>query len=584
MDEYYEKSSLRPSGGVSRIRSSGSSGSPGGNAPRRPARIGIRPSGSPGGNAPRPRDYSLKPLNRNSSVMDAIGNTLTPEGDFDSSGLPPASRYGANNAMSISGRTGVRMDPHDLIKSQNEYDDESDYFMNDEDEKWVVMPTEDLFDDGSEDDKESEDEEKKSGWSGSPGGSAPRPRPSIPTNTQPRQQSPRSRLTIPPATLPQRGGSTKPSGGNSQKPRVAEKPRPQWLPPLRPTIQLGPKNTGPSVPPWLEKPNTTSPIPSILSAHDNYAHVDNGDFAYMDNYEKSAKQPLRDPKGGLTAAGRKYFKNKEGANLKPGVQGPANTPTKMRRKGSFLVRFFTNPSGPMVDEKGRPTRLALSAAAWGEPVPKNRQDAARLAEKGRNLLDRYRNHQEKQKGEKSYEAFVDSMKSLNVKKLARPSGGSAGDAADRVRRQDFMNWASGKNRQGGTDYPSSTGPLSIGEAGARQLAHQRGTDLMRLRWSNPYPRPGVRPQRGPGWSGPKPPGPSASGRPLPAGNSRGGIRAMPSMVYKSTDEEFYGTDFDKSMSRPGGGSPKPRKNFGSADSMERRKQGPNYTKIGRAHV
>jgi hypothetical protein len=102
---------------------------------------------------------------------------------------------------------------------------------------------------------------------------------------------------------------------------------------------------------------------------------------------KSAK--LRDPKGGLTAAGRKHFKKKEGANLKPGVKGPANTPEKMRRKGSFLTRFFTNPSGPMTDEKGRPTRLALSAAAWGEPVPKNAADAAKLAAKGRRMLERY---------------------------------------------------------------------------------------------------------------------------------------------------------------------------------------------------
>jgi len=103
------------------------------------------------------------------------------------------------------------------------------------------------------------------------------------------------------------------------------------------------------------------------------------------------KERLKDPKGGLTAAGRRHFKQTEGANLKPGVKGPANTPEKMRRKGSFLTRFFTNPSGPMKDEKGRPTRLALSAAAWGEPVPQNAQDAAKLAAKGRRLLERYRN-------------------------------------------------------------------------------------------------------------------------------------------------------------------------------------------------
>ena len=111
----------------------------------------------------------------------------------------------------------------------------------------------------------------------------------------------------------------------------------------------------------------------------------------IDSETKSAnsKKKLKNPKGGLTAAGRKYFKRTQGANLKPGVKGPADTPEKMRRKGSFLTRFFTNPAGPMKDEKGRPTRLALSAAAWGEPIPQNMESAAKLAEKGRNLLKRY---------------------------------------------------------------------------------------------------------------------------------------------------------------------------------------------------
>jgi hypothetical protein len=45
----------------------------------------------------------------------------------------------------------------------------------------------------------------------------------------------------------------------------------------------------------------------------------------------------------------------------------------------------------MVNEKGEPTRLALSANAWGEPVPKNAEDAAKLAAKGRKLLERYKN-------------------------------------------------------------------------------------------------------------------------------------------------------------------------------------------------
>lgn len=124
---------------------------------------------------------------------------------------------------------------------------------------------------------------------------------------------------------------------------------------------------------------------------------------FNDILEKGSRKPiLKDPKGGLTAAGRAYFKRKEGANLKPGVMGAANTPQKMRRKGSFLTRFFTNPSGPMKDEKGRSTRLALSAAAWGEPVPQDMEDARKLAAKGRRLLERYENSK---KNKKSYSEF-----------------------------------------------------------------------------------------------------------------------------------------------------------------------------------
>jgi len=45
---------------------------------------------------------------------------------------------------------------------------------------------------------------------------------------------------------------------------------------------------------------------------------------------------------------------------------------------------------PLVDAHGRPTRFALSAHAWGEPVPKTPAAARRIAAKGKRLLDRYR--------------------------------------------------------------------------------------------------------------------------------------------------------------------------------------------------
>ena len=99
--------------------------------------------------------------------------------------------------------------------------------------------------------------------------------------------------------------------------------------------------------------------------------------------------PRKDPKGGLTAEGRRYFAKKEGAHLKPGVKGAADTPEKMRRKGSFLRRHFATLRGPLVDERGEPTRLALSAHAWGEPVPRTKAAAAKLAAKGSKLLEQY---------------------------------------------------------------------------------------------------------------------------------------------------------------------------------------------------
>lgn len=130
--------------------------------------------------------------------------------------------------------------------------------------------------------------------------------------------------------------------------------------------------------------------------------------------ELGKKQPLKDPKGGLTAAGRRHFKQTEGANLKPGVRGAADTPEKMRRKGSFLVRFFTNPSGPMKKPNGKPTRLALSAAAWGEPVPQDRAAAARLAAKGRRLLERYRRSKEAKKFEENTSGLIDLIEDFDL--------------------------------------------------------------------------------------------------------------------------------------------------------------------------
>jgi len=67
----------------------------------------------------------------------------------------------------------------------------------------------------------------------------------------------------------------------------------------------------------------------------------------------------KNPAGGLTEAGRKYFKRTEGADLKAPVKSGTNP-----RRVSFAARFG-GMDGSLVDEKGRPTRLKLALKAWG---------------------------------------------------------------------------------------------------------------------------------------------------------------------------------------------------------------------------
>ena len=106
----------------------------------------------------------------------------------------------------------------------------------------------------------------------------------------------------------------------------------------------------------------------------------------------TSKRATKDPRGGLTAAGRKAFARRDGSHLKPGVRkkDADMMPQEMRRKGSWAVRFYGRAKlPPLVDANGRSTRHALSAHAWGEPVPKTVAAARRIAAKGERLLARY---------------------------------------------------------------------------------------------------------------------------------------------------------------------------------------------------
>jgi hypothetical protein len=71
------------------------------------------------------------------------------------------------------------------------------------------------------------------------------------------------------------------------------------------------------------------------------------------------KKEHKSPSGGLTEAGRKYFKRTEGSNLKAPLSEGVNP-----RRVSFAARF-AGMSGPLVDENGKPTRLKLALQKWG---------------------------------------------------------------------------------------------------------------------------------------------------------------------------------------------------------------------------
>lgn len=140
---------------------------------------------------------------------------------------------------------------------------------------------------------------------------------------------------------------------------------------------------------------------------------------------KSMPKAGKDPKGGLTAEGREYFAEKEGSHLRPGVRGKADTPEKKVRKGSFLRRHFANPRGPM-EKDGQPTRLALSAQAWGEPLPKTSGDAKKLAGKGKKLLDEYHQAKDDAAGKKT--AKKTGAKTAAKKPVAKSAASTRAEA------------------------------------------------------------------------------------------------------------------------------------------------------------
>lgn len=98
-----------------------------------------------------------------------------------------------------------------------------------------------------------------------------------------------------------------------------------------------------------------------------------GDWSEWQQYAKGGgayKTPAwqrsagKNPEGGLNEAGRRSAK-RQGMNLKPPVSSSQakKSPKAAARRRSFCARMSGMP-GPMKDEKGRPTRKALSLRKW----------------------------------------------------------------------------------------------------------------------------------------------------------------------------------------------------------------------------
>jgi hypothetical protein len=104
------------------------------------------------------------------------------------------------------------------------------------------------------------------------------------------------------------------------------------------------------------------------SVHEWYfegkTHVDDDEEEEEDDEELmyiDVKKKYQNPRGGLNAAGRKYYNRTTGSHLKPPVKTPHNA-SERARQNSFCHRM-RGVKGPLMKD-GKPTRKKLALQAW----------------------------------------------------------------------------------------------------------------------------------------------------------------------------------------------------------------------------
>jgi hypothetical protein len=102
-----------------------------------------------------------------------------------------------------------------------------------------------------------------------------------------------------------------------------------------------------------------------------------------------AKAKYKNPKGGLTQAGRDYYKRTQGSNLKPGVKNYSKaSEADKKRWVRWALRFAGRSTiPPLKKPNGEPTRFALMFAAWGEPVPSSVESVRKVYKKAQARRD-----------------------------------------------------------------------------------------------------------------------------------------------------------------------------------------------------
>ena len=71
-----------------------------------------------------------------------------------------------------------------------------------------------------------------------------------------------------------------------------------------------------------------------------------------------------DKGAGLTQKGRDAINRKTGSNLKAPVTGKVKAGSKAAGRSKSFCARMSGMKGPMKDEKGRPTRKAMSLRRW----------------------------------------------------------------------------------------------------------------------------------------------------------------------------------------------------------------------------